>query len=476
MSSINRKARDLLSLKLLLPLSQLRQVVGPLRRAVQTAYCEGLRFRWEASRWQPEQKLEWVLRRLRQTARRACRETQYYRELFDRIGFDPQADFSFEDFARLPVLEREDVQRAGNELISTAVPAGQLRKDATGGSTGTPTEVWLGPEEAGWRESGIEYYMQRIGAKSGTRIGALWGHHLDPVGSTKLRDRYHEFVTNRRWFDCFRLSPEVFDRYHRELEDWRPACLLAYAGALGHFAEHLSERGHRPNYPTRSLVTGAEKLMPHHRELIESVFGRPVHERYGSRDAGGIGFQTDPARSLDYEIDWTNVLIEPETEEPEAQGTGSGILVTKLHADGMPMLRYRVGDAGRFPAGSKPGHPAFALEEVVGRLMDRVWLRDGRWIHAIQLPHLMKDYPVREFMLTQHSDYSVTVQIAPKAGFEAGSQQQIENTLRANLPGLSLSIELVEQVPRTKANKWRPVTSFVDQTLVCSTSSGEDSE
>jgi phenylacetate-CoA ligase len=331
-----------------------------------------------------------------------------------------------------------------------------LRKDATGGATGAPTEVWLGPEETGWRESGIEYFMQRIGVPSGTRIGALWGHHLDPVGSTKLRDRYYEFVTNRRWFDCFRLSPEVFERYHRELEDWRPSCILAYAGALGHFAEYLSEQGLRPNYPTHCLVTGAEKLLPHHRQLIEAVFARPVHERYGSRDVGGIGFQTDPAGSLDFEIDWMNVLIEPETDEPE-----SAIVVTKLHADGMPMLRYRVGDEGRFPTGSQPGHPAFALEEVVGRLMDRVWLRDGRWIHAIQLPHLMKDYPVREFMLTQHSDYSVAVQIAPKPGFGAGSLQQIEATLRANLPGLPLAISLVEQVPRTKANKWRPVVSEV---------------
>lgn len=456
MNTISRKTRDLLSLKVLLPLSQLRQVVGPMRRAVRTAYSKGLLFRQEVVTWNPERKKDWVLRRLRRTTRRAYRETRYYREIFDGIGFDPEADFSFEDFAQLPVLEREDVQRAGNELISAAVPAGQLRKDATGGATGTPTEVWLGPEEAGWRESGVEHFMQRIGVPSGTRIGALWGHHLDPVGSTKLRDRYHEFVTNRRWFDCFRLSPEVFDRYHKELEHWRPTCLLAYASALGHFAEHLSEQGRHPNYPSRCLVTGAEKLLPHHRQLIEKVFARPVHERYGSRDIGGIGFQTNPARSLDYEIDWTNVMI-----EPEAKGTEAGILVTKLHADGMPMLRYRVGDVGRFPLGSEPGHPTFVLDEVVGRSMDRVWLRDGRWIHAIQLPHLMKDYPVREFMLTQRSDYSVAVQIAPKPGFGADSLGQIEATLRANLPGLPIGIELVEQVPRTKANKWRPVVSEV---------------
>jgi phenylacetate-CoA ligase len=457
MDSITRRGRDLLSQKLLLPLSHARQLVGTARRVVRGAYSEGMRFRNMSAGWSLEQKREWILHRLRFAVRRAYRETQYYRELFDRVGFDPQADFSFQDFAQLPALDREDVLWAGNKLIANSVPAEWLRRDATGGATGKPTEVWLGPEEIGWSNSGQEYFMRRIGLPAGTSVGALWGHHLDPVASTRWRDRYQTFANNWRWFDCFRLSPEVFEHYHQELERWRPACIIAYASALGHFAEYLLEQGHKPNYPTRCLVTGAEKLMPHHRQVIEEVFALPTHERYGSRDVGGMGLQTDPARSLDYELDWANVLIEPERQGPEAP-----ILITKLHADGMPMLRYRVGDLGRFPLGSRPGHPAFRLQEVMGRLMDRVWLRDGRWVHGSQLPHLMKDYPVREFMLTQHTDYSVAVQIVPKAGFGDDCRQQIEALLRANLPELPLVIELVERVPRSKANKWRPVVSEIE--------------
>ena len=50
--------------------------------------------------------------------------------------------------------------------------------------------------------------------------------------------------------------------------------------------------------------------------LIQSVFGRPIHERYGSRDAGLIAFQVDPDRSLELEVDWANVLIEPDGSDP----------------------------------------------------------------------------------------------------------------------------------------------------------------
>src|SRR5205807_24572 len=144
-----------------------------------------------------DHKREWILRRLRYSVRRAYNETAYYRELFVRIGFDPWADFGFDEFAYLPVLEREEVRQADKALVSASVPRAQLRHDATGGSTGKPTEVWLGPEERGWRESGMQYYMNRIGVTKGSRIAYLWGHHLDPVASDRLRDRLRDFMLNR---------------------------------------------------------------------------------------------------------------------------------------------------------------------------------------------------------------------------------------------------------------------------------------
>jgi phenylacetate-CoA ligase len=342
-------------------------------------------------------------------------------------------------------------------MLSKRIPVNELLKDSTGGSTGAPTQVWLGPEERGWKESAGESFMLRMGVPSGARTGLLWGHHLDPRAQDGLRDRFHAFETNSRYFDCLRLSPSILEDYHHRFERWRPSCIIAYASALGHLAEHILERGHRPTYPSNCLVTGAEKLLPAHREAIQAAFGRPVHERYGSRDVGYVAFQTRPQQTLVYDVDWANLLIEPETSERE-----SSILITKLHADGMPMIRYRVGDVGRFLPGSKPGWPAFLLNEVVGRDVDRIWLPDGRWISGLQIPHMMKDHPVREYMFVQRADYSVEISIAPRSGFSQEGNERILATVRANLPGLRVNTVLVDEVPRTAANKWRPVVSEVN--------------
>ena len=451
-----REIHDSLSLHVLTPFSRLQRSTRPATKPTQQAFNEGLRFRRETATWDDEQKRQWMLARLRTVVRRAYDETVYYHELFDRCGFDPRAEFTFADFSRLPILTRENIHEAGRNLLSSSVPADQLRKDSTGGSTGVPTVLWLGPNERGWRDSGMERFFEQLGMPEGSRTALLWGHHLDPKAADTLRERYQAFVSNTRYFDSLRLSPETLERYHQELERFRPAAIVAYASALGQLAEYILARKYKPSYPTRCLVTGAEKLWTRHRAVIEEAFGRPVHERYGSRDAACIGVQLDPTASLHYTIDWANTLVEPQTTEVE-----SPILITKLQADGMPMIRYQIGDVGQFPAGSKPGHPVFVLPDVMGRALDRIALPNGGWVTGTQVPHLLKDYPVREFQLLQRQDHSVELQIVPAPGFDEASMNSIRNLLSANMPGLQIQIELKDAVARTKSNKWRPVISEV---------------
>lgn len=444
---------DSLSLHVLTPFTRLQRSKRASTRPTQQAFNEGLRFRRETAAWNDEQRLGWIEERLRTIVRQAYEETSYYRELFDRHNIDVYADFSFDEFSKFPILTREDVHEAGAKLLSSAVPPAQRQKDRTGGSTGVPTEIWLGPNERGWRDSGMEHFFERLGVPEGSRTALLWGHHLDPKATDSLRDRYQAFVSNIRWFDSLRLSPAILDEYHHELERFKPACIIAYASPLGYLAEHILSRGYKPSYPTRCLITGGEKLWSRHRSLIEEAFGRPVHERYGSRDAGCLGVQLN-SQSLDFTLDWSYTIVEPELPEPE-----SPILVTKLHADAMPMIRYRIGDIGRFPAGSKPGHPVLVLPDVMGRVLDRIAMPDGRWVAGQEVPHLLKDYPVREFLFWQRQDRSVELQIVPQKEFNEKSRREIEDVLRANLPGLPITIELKESVVRTKSNKWRPVIS-----------------
>jgi phenylacetate-CoA ligase len=449
-------AHDVAAVRLLQPLYRVYRAARPSWRPGMVEYYRGLRMRRQSAGWSAGDKLAWIRRQLGLSLRRAATEVPYYRELFAHVGFDPASDFDFTDFARIPILERAIVRDQGDALRS-AVRTDRLRRDSTGGSTGEPTHIWTGPEERGWRESGIEHFMRRIGLPSGSRTALLWGHNLDPLARSSIADRLHDWADNVRWLDCLRLSPEVIWQYHEQMERWKPQIVLAYASALADVASELATRGVQPSYPTRCFVTGAEKLTSDQRRLVEKVFRRPVYERYGSRDVGLMGFQLGTGTHPEYTIDWTNVLVEPETEEEY-----SPILVTKLHADAMPMIRYRIGDIGHFPRGSAPGMPTFTLLDVVGRETDRIWLPTNRWVNGLELPHLLKDYPVRDFQLVQHRDLSVVLKVVPHGAWTEESQRKILDVLSANLAGVDLELELVNDIPKTASNKRRPVISHVD--------------
>src|SRR5690606_22531188 len=110
-----------------------------LQRAAYAEYRAGLRFRARSQAWSHDQRMNWQLAELRRAVRSAYEPTRFYRERLDSIGFDPRSDFSFESYAPLPVVEREEMREAGEAMLSDCVPRALLREDATGGSTGTPT-------------------------------------------------------------------------------------------------------------------------------------------------------------------------------------------------------------------------------------------------------------------------------------------------------------------------------------------------
>src|SRR5687768_13381051 len=130
---------DSLSLHVLMPFSRLQRSTRPATRPTQRAYYDGIRFRRETASWDNERRTRWILDRLRSQVRRAYEETVFYRELLDQNNFDPYAEFDFSDFSHLPVLDREQIHEAGAKLLASSVPADQIRKDSTGGSTGIPT-------------------------------------------------------------------------------------------------------------------------------------------------------------------------------------------------------------------------------------------------------------------------------------------------------------------------------------------------
>ena len=80
-------------------------------------------------------------RRLRATVDHAYEHVPYYRETMRRLGLTPADIARAEDIARLPLIERDQLQRDPEYFVSQAWPEDAYLRLRSGGSSGQPITV-----------------------------------------------------------------------------------------------------------------------------------------------------------------------------------------------------------------------------------------------------------------------------------------------------------------------------------------------
>ena len=81
--------------------------------------------------------------------------------------------------------------------------------------------------------------------------------------------------------------------------------------------------------------------------------------------------------------------------------------------------------------------------------------RDGRqvfWLNPV-----FYGLPVRQSQIVQESIDQITVKVAPGLGFNADTARTIENRLRTRMGNAEITMQMVEEVERTKNGKIQAV-------------------
>jgi len=414
----------------------------------------------EASQWWPRERLhELQVRRLREFLARAAASVPYYRDLFANCGFDPADSRPLDALRSLPFLDKATI-RANTERLK-AVTAGKLVKYNTGGSSGEPLVFYMGMDRvshdvaAKWRAT--RWWDVDIGD---TEV-VLWGSPVELGRQDRikaLRDR----LFRSHLLPAFQMSEPCMDRYLDEISRLRPRMLFGYASALALLASHAESRARDMHgLGIRVAFATGETLYPDQRAIVERVFGAPVANGYGSRDAGFIAHQC-PGGSLHLSAEHVIVELVDEAGRPVSAGERGEVVTTHLATGDFPFVRYRTGDMAAMatePCACGRGLPS--LREVLGRSTDFVRTASGNTMHALALIYEVRDKPgVRSFKFVQEADLSLDLQLV--AGPELTGE--VEAGIRAGIlrrmgEGTRLTIRRVAEISPERSGKYRYVVS-----------------
>lgn len=438
------------------------RAVFPLQERLKKHDTVRVRRAMEASQWWSAAQLEaYQLDRLRAFLSDVGTHVPFYRQVFSEAGFDPAKMSRVADLQRLPFLTKP-VIRANTDALR-ADDARGLARFNTGGSSGEPLIFFIGDERvthdvaAKWRAT--RWWDVDIG----DREIVVWGSPIELGAQDRVR-QFRDALMRTELMPAFEMSETKLDGFVARIRARRPAMLFGYPSAISHIARHAEKRGIRlDDLGVRVVFVTSERLYDDQRESIERLFGCPVANGYGGRDAGFIAHQC-PSGSMHITAEDIAVEIVDALGQVLPPGQSGEIVVTHLATRDFPFIRYRTGDIGVLddtPCACGRGLPV--LKEIQGRSTDFVIALDGTVMHGLSLIYVLRDIPaVRAFKIIQETLTLTRVQVEPGEGFSDRDVVAIQSGLQARLgASVLIQVEKVAQVAAERSGKFRYVISKV---------------
>jgi len=435
----------------------------PLHERLKRHDTVAVRRRLEDSQWWSAEKIaDDQARRLREFLVDIGQRVPYYRELFERLHFDPQGVRTTRDLSALPLLGKADI-RANVERLK-ADGHGPLARFNTGGSSGEPLIFYMGKGRtthdvaAKWRAT------RWWGVDIGDRELVVWGSPIELGAQDRLR-RLRDGLMRSALLPAFEMSPTNLDRFVATIGASRPAMLFGYPSSLSLIARHARQTNIAMNkLGIKVVFVTSEKLYDEQRAVISDVFGCPVANGYGARDAGFIAHQC-PAGSL--HVSAEDIVVE--TLRPDGSSTARGeageIVVTHLATGDFPFVRYATGDVGILgERACSCGRGLPVLEDVKGRTTDFVVALDGTVMHGLALIYTVRDLPgVERFRIEQMSKQLTVVRLVVGPAFDRPAEERIVRDFKSRLGDtVDIRVEKVVEIANEASGKFRYVVSHVN--------------
>ncbi len=301
------------------------------------------------------------LERVRVLADTAFMTCGFYRELYQKAGFEPGGIVTWSDFECLPVVTKQMMVEVGfSDQVADAHAHQTLHSARTSGSSGLNLTIYQDNASVDYRHL---LYMRHC--------ELILGDVLKPddwrYGIYFAAERYTSLLGNYPFVTISQECPP--DLLLQHLGELRPRLILAFPSYLQRLAVlgvGLAGLG------VRAIGTNSEQSSAEERLGYSAAFGVPVLDEYSSEEMSLIAYE---CRQRRYHLVEDSGYFEVVDTDDEGFGRLVG---TSLGNACMPFIRYDQGDLLRVSGASRTcecGSRFRTIEGFQGRADDG--LRDG---------------------------------------------------------------------------------------------------
>jgi phenylacetate-coenzyme A ligase PaaK-like adenylate-forming protein len=422
-------------------------------------YQKGLQ---DSQWWTPERLLERQLRALGRVVAHAGRTVPFHGSRLAAAGLEPERPIDLARWRRLPPLSRRDVQRAGADLHSTAIPPehGKVLKNKTSGSTGTPVVV---------RGTTFDAVL----GKALILRHCLW-HPYDfsakMVSIRRVHGQMYDYPSGlhlTRWGDSatfpFATGPSAILSIGASIAqqaEWLvredPDYLLTFPSNLRFLAAHCRERGIALPH-LEHVTTFGEVLSAETREECRRAWDLSVIDAYSAQEVGIIALQCPTHAGYHVQAETIFVEVVDQRDEPCRPGEVGRVLVTPLYNYAMPLLRYEIGDWAEVGRACPCGRGLPVVNRILGRERNALLVAPNgeRYWPAFGTRKLPDLAPIIQHQFVQTSLERVEARLVTARPLTRREERSLRAYILTNMPyRFELAFTYLDEIPRNAAGKF----------------------
>ncbi|WP_322150221.1 phenylacetate--CoA ligase [Paratractidigestivibacter sp.] len=419
----------------------------------------------------PHEQIEKIqLEGIKRTAINCYENIPFYKQSFDEAGFDPHSIESFDDVARAPFVEKQDLRDA-YPYGMLAVPLKEVKEiHMSSGTTGVATVGAYTKHDIDiWGECFARGILFADGSDEDV-VQVAYGYGLFTGG---LGAHY-----GGHWMDAtvIPISAGNTERQIRVMRDMGSTILCCTPSYAMHIADTAIEMGLDParDLHLRAGIHGAEPFSDNFRAELERKLGYKVLDIYGLTETMGPGVANECWEQKGLHIAEDHFypeIINPETGDVLPDGEWGELVLTTVDREASPVVRYRTRDITRIIPGQCPcGCTHRRIDRIHGRTDDMLIIR-GVNVFPSQIEDVMKtfDQVSSWYQIEVDTDHRsldiVTLKAEVNPGFELDSvaaverlQKEISATLKTAL-SVGVRVKLVEpkSIPRSEGKAKRVI-------------------
>jgi len=401
------------------------------------------------------------LEKLKKLITHAYRTVPYYKEKLKSIGFEPNDLKVLDDIKKIPSLSKKQLKNNYDSLISKSYNPSQLMEYATGGSTGTPTNFLLTKMQYDSRAAVAFKAYQMTGWDFFRRTVFLSGAPIELSKKDYLKKMLKSFLMRQYTIPTFDLNEKKLHNICRYINRKKPHVIFGYVSSLLLLAQYVE--AHKIEVRIPIIVQVAEMIYPDQIEYIEKFLNGKFFKQYGARDAIAMGVECVKRCGLHVNMD--TLLIEIVKNNKETFQEDGEIFITDLYSFGMPLIRYRIGDIGKWKKEICSCGRASPLFEVTqGRKTNIISTKDGTYMTGLFIPHLFKELSskIDKYQVVQPDINNLIISIVKRSNYINSDEEFLLNKLKEKLgKEVNIMFEYPQFIPPEPSGKYMYVKSDV---------------